>query len=155
MQSLLCARKTNAVIKHWTLFIHFHKSKMKISIWKHIWTLRAAAFVLLSPQHPVDGLALIGSQHGDEARVLDIEALLCCFCLVQVSDVIVQLLDVLTLQISVTLLLFIHHHLYHWPEIRNPIGITLNHKGRSQFIKINWNDLKVCLRKDSLLFYEK
>ena len=62
--------------------------------------------VALPPQHPVDSLALIGSQHGDEGCVLDIvEGLLAppllLLTLVEVPDVVVQLLHVLTLQVCV------------------------------------------------------
>lgn len=67
---------------------------------------------LLSPQHPVDGLPLVGSEDGDERLVLHVVRLLLALTLVQVPHRVVQLLHVLPLQVRVTFLLLILYDLY-------------------------------------------
>ena len=79
-------------------------------------TFGGAEPVSLPPQHPVDSLALIGSQHGDEGRVLDVvQGLLVSPLLllaqVEVPDAVVELLHVLTLQVGVAVHLLRLHHL--------------------------------------------
>lgn len=70
---------------------------------------RATAPVLLSPQHPVNSLTLVWPEDWDKSLVLYIYAQVLVLSLV-VSDVIIQLLHVLPLQVSVTLLLLGRHH---------------------------------------------
>lgn len=65
-----------------------------------------------SPQHPVDRLALIGSENRNESFVLDVIGLLLAPSLVQMSDIIVQFLDILPLQVCVTFLLLSLYNFY-------------------------------------------
>lgn len=65
----------------------------------------------LSPQHPVDSLALIGSEDRDESFVLDVIDHLPALSLVQMPDVIIEFLDILPLQVCVTFLLLVLYNL--------------------------------------------
>lgn len=67
---------------------------------------------LLSPQHPVNSLPLVGSKNRDERLVLDVIRLLLALALVQVPHRVVQLLHILPLQVSVTFLLVILYNFY-------------------------------------------
>lgn len=75
-------------------------------------TFRGSVPVFLPLQHPVDGLALVGSEHRDQSFVLDVVGHLPALALVQMPDVIVELLDVLPLQVGVTLLLLVLYNFY-------------------------------------------
>ena len=75
-------------------------------------TFRGRVPIFLSPQHPVDGLALIGSEDRNESFVLDIIGCLPALSLVQVPDEIIELLDVLPLQVGVTFLLIVLYNFY-------------------------------------------
>lgn len=70
-------------------------------------TFRRTDAALLSPQHPVNRLALIRPEDGNENLVLDVVRYILVLFLALVPHVIVQLLHVLPLQVRVALLLLV------------------------------------------------
>jgi len=68
--------------------------------------------VFFPPQHPVDSLALIGPENRNKSLVLDIIGYFLALFLVQMSDIIIELLHILPLQVSVTFFLLILYNFY-------------------------------------------
>lgn len=77
---------------------------------------------LFSPQHPVYGLALIGSEDRDESFVLDVVCHLLALSLVQMPDIIIEFFNILPLQVCVTFLLLVLYNLCIETQQKYPVS---------------------------------